>query len=147
MGSGIATFPLLVPPFFIPLYATNLGISTTLGSILLAVFNLSSAVGRIGFGYLGDSIGPASSLFLALLVNSVSLLAIWPVSKNLGTFVAFIVLNGIGGGGFFSTMPSVVSYIYGPKRVSSAFAMIVTGWAFGYILVRAYLCVPCARAY
>jgi len=60
VGSGIATFPLLVPPLFIPLYAPSLGISTRVGSALLAVFNLSSAFGRVGFGQLSDLVGPVS---------------------------------------------------------------------------------------
>ncbi|KIK91439.1 hypothetical protein PAXRUDRAFT_830860 [Paxillus rubicundulus Ve08.2h10] len=29
VGSGIVTFPLLVPPFFIPLYASSLRLSKT----------------------------------------------------------------------------------------------------------------------
>lgn len=54
LGSGLATFPILVPAFFIPLYANSLGASAFTASALLALFNLSSAVGRVGFGALGD---------------------------------------------------------------------------------------------
>ncbi len=39
-----ATFPLLVPPFFIPLYANSVGASASLASCVLATFNLASAV-------------------------------------------------------------------------------------------------------
>jgi MFS family permease len=135
VGSGIATFPLLVPPFFIPLYASSLGISTGVGSTLLAVFNLSSAFGRVGFGQLSDIVGPITSLALAMIVSALSMLAIWPVSNSLAPFVAFIVINGLGNGGFFSTMPSVVGHIYGPRRVPTALAMVVTAWAAGYFMV------------
>ncbi|KAH7923170.1 MFS general substrate transporter [Leucogyrophana mollusca] len=132
-GSGIATFPLLVPPFFIPLYASSLGLSSSLGSLLLALFNLSSAFGRVGFGALCDVLGPLSSLAIALVVSALSLLAIWPVSTALAPFIVFIVINGLGNGGFFSTMPSVVGHVYGP-RISIAFAMVVSSWAVGYIM-------------
>ncbi|KAF8894392.1 major facilitator superfamily domain-containing protein [Infundibulicybe gibba] len=134
VGSGIATFPLLVPPFFLPSYAKSLGISATLGSVLLAVFNISSALGRVGFGYLCDIVGPINSLALSLLLSAVSILAIWPVSNNLPPLIVFIVLNGLGNGGFFSTIPSVVGYIYGPPRVSTVLAMILSAWAAGYIM-------------
>ncbi|KAI0067283.1 MFS general substrate transporter [Artomyces pyxidatus] len=134
VGSGVATFPLLVPPFFIPLYANSLGTSTFLGSALLSVFNLSSAAGRVGFGLLCDKIGPISSLSFALVLSAVSMLAIWPVSGSVAPLVVFIVLNGAGNGGFFSTMPSVVGHMYGQARVANALAMVVTGWAFGYFL-------------
>jgi predicted MFS family arabinose efflux permease len=135
VGSGIATFPLLVPPFFIPLYASSLGISTRVGSTLLAVFNLSSAFGRVGFGQLSDLVGPISSLSLAMIVSALSMLAIWPVSNSLTPFVVFIIINGLGSGGFFSTMPSVVGHMYGPARVPAALAMVVTAWGAGYIMV------------
>lgn len=135
LGSGIATFPLLVPPFFIPLYASSLGLSNGVGSTLLAVFNLSSAFGRVGFGQLGDLIGPISSLSIAILVNGLSMLAVWPISNSLGPFVVFIVFNGLGNGGFFSTIPSVVGHIYGPPRVPTALAMVVSAWAAGYFMV------------
>ncbi|ETW79330.1 MFS monocarboxylate transporter [Heterobasidion irregulare TC 32-1] len=134
LGSALATFPILVPAFFIPLYANSLGASAFTASALLALFNLSSAVGRVGFGALGDRIGPISALALTLLLAAVSMLAIWPVSASLAPLVVFIVLNGIGNGGFFSTMPSVIGHMYGSSRVASALAMVVTGWAFGYLL-------------
>lgn len=135
IGSGIASFPLLVPPFFIPLYASSLGISAGIGSLLLASFNLSSAFGRVGFGYLCDIIGPISSLCLALTVSALSMLAIWPVSTSLAPLVIFIIISGAGNGGFFSTMPSVVTHMYGNSRVASALAMIVSAWTGGYVLV------------
>ncbi|KAI0319530.1 MFS general substrate transporter [Amylostereum chailletii] len=134
VGSGIGTFPLLVPPFFIPLYATSLRTSALLASVLLAAFNLSSAVGRIGFGLLCDQIGPITSLGLALALSAVSMLAIWPVSASVTPLAVFIVLNGIGNGGFFATVPSVVGHVYGQARVANALAMVITGWAFGYLL-------------
>ncbi|KAI0028219.1 MFS general substrate transporter [Vararia minispora EC-137] len=133
-GCALGTFPLLVPAFFIPLYATSLHTSTFLASLLLAVFNLSSAVGRVTFGLLCDAIGPVSSLVLALALSAVSMLAIWPVSNSLAPFVVFIILNGAGNGGFFSTVPSVVGHVYGAARVANALAMVVSGWALGYLL-------------
>ncbi|KAI0303384.1 major facilitator superfamily domain-containing protein [Multifurca ochricompacta] len=135
-GSSIATFPLLVPPFFIPLYANSVGASASLASSLLAAFNLASAVGRVGFGLLGDSVGPITSLVLALTVNALSMLAIWPISSSVAPLVVFIVINGFGSGGFFSLIPSVVGSVYGNTRTANALAMTISGWAFGYFFVR-----------
>ncbi|KAH8829865.1 major facilitator superfamily domain-containing protein [Flagelloscypha sp. PMI_526] len=134
LGGGIATFPVLVPAFFIPQYATSLGISTSTAAFILAGFNLSSFFGRVGFGALCDYIGPVSSLILALLTSAVSMLAIWPVSKSIGPFILFSIISGAGNGGFFSTVPSAVGHIYGGHRVPIALAMIVTAWSAGYFL-------------
>ena len=112
-----------------------MGASAALASGLLATFNLASAVGRVGFGMLGDLIGPISSLVLALTVNALSMLAIWPASSSVAPLVVFIVVNGFGAGGFFSLIPSVVGSVYGNTRTANALAMTVSGWAFGYLFV------------
>jgi predicted MFS family arabinose efflux permease len=64
-----------------------------------------------------------------------SMLVIWPVSSTLGPLIAFVVINGMANGGFFSTMPTVVGSVFGSRRVGVAMGMIVTGWAGGYLLV------------
>ncbi|KAJ3880451.1 major facilitator superfamily domain-containing protein [Lentinula edodes] len=134
LGSAIGTFPLLVPPFFLPLYTNSLGEAASVGSVLLAVFNVSSALGRVSFGALCDVCGPITSLSLALILSALSLLAIWPVSSSLAPLIIFAILNGFGNGGFFSTIPSVVAHMYGPIRVTTVFSMVLTGWAAGYLL-------------
>ncbi|KAF2099591.1 putative monocarboxylate transporter [Rhizodiscina lignyota] len=131
---AIGTFPLFVPPFFLPLYSASLGMSASTGAGLVAGFNFSSAIGRIGFGFVSDMIGPLNSLFIALLLSALSMLALWPVSSSLGPLIAFVIINGAANGGFFSLTPTVVASLFGSARVSVAMGMIVTGWTGGYLL-------------
>ncbi|KAJ7890303.1 monocarboxylate transporter, partial [Mycena leptocephala] len=132
-AGALGTFPLFVPPFFLPLYASSVGLSASTGAGLVAGFNFSSALGRLGCGFASDRIGPVNVLFLALLLSAVSVLAIWPVSTSLTPLVLFVVINGAANGGFFSTMPTVVGSVFGSARVSVAMGMIVTGWVGGYL--------------
>ncbi|CZR54679.1 related to protein MCH2 (monocarboxylate permease homolog) [Phialocephala subalpina] len=134
IAGSIATFPLLVPPFFLPLYANSLGLSASAGAGLVAGFNFSSAIGRLCCGFLSDSIGPVNTLFISLLVSALSMLGVWPVSSSLGPLIFFVIVNGMANGGFFSTMPTVVTSVFGSKRVGVAMGMIVTGWAGGYLM-------------
>ncbi len=138
LAGAIATFPLLVPPFFLPLYSSSLGLSASAGAGLVAGFNFSSAIGRLCCGFLSDSIGPVNTLFISLLVSALSMLAIWPVSDSIGPLIFFVIINGMANGGFFSTIPTVVTSVFGSKRVSVAMGMIVTGWAGGYLMVRQF---------
>lgn len=76
LAGAIATFPLLVshlsisdmrdnsltissqvPPFFLPLYAVSMGLSSKTAAALVAAFNFSSAIGRIGAGFAADRLG------------------------------------------------------------------------------------------
>ncbi|PNP40731.1 major facilitator superfamily transporter [Trichoderma gamsii] len=131
---AVATFPLLVPAFFIPLYGRSIGLSSSTGAGLLAGFNLSSAAGRILCGFLCDKIGSLNALSISLLINAITMLALWPASTTLAPLIAFVVLNGAANGGFFSTIPTVVGNVFGSQRVSVAMAMVVTGWGGGYLM-------------
>ncbi|PVH82230.1 monocarboxylate transporter [Cadophora sp. DSE1049] len=134
IAGAIATFPLFVPPFFLPLYSSSLGLSSSAGAGLVAGFNFSSAVGRLVCGFLSDYIGPVNTLFISLILSALSMLVIWPVSNSLGPLILFVIINGAANGGFFSTIPTVVGSVFGSRRVGVAMGMIVTGWAGGYLM-------------
>jgi MFS family permease len=148
LAGVVATFPLLVPPFFLPLYAASLNLSPSTGAGLVgkllsipnqltnksAAFNFSSALGRIACGFFSDMLGPLNTLFSSLLLSAVSMLALWPISSSLAPLVVFTVINGTANGGFFATMPTVVGNVFGSARVSLVMGMIVTGWTGGYLM-------------
>ncbi|KAF4903146.1 Aspyridones efflux protein apdF [Colletotrichum fructicola] len=134
LAGAVGTFPLFVPPFFLPLYSKSNGLSSSTGAGLVAGFNFSSAIGRICCGVLCDHFGALNVLFASLFLSAVSVLAIWPVSTTLAPMILFVIVNGISNGGFFSTMPTVVGNVFGSARVSVAMSMIVTGWAGGYLM-------------
>ncbi|OAA49200.1 Major facilitator superfamily transporter [Beauveria brongniartii RCEF 3172] len=133
-ATAIGTFPLYVPPFFLPLYANSLGFSSSTGAGLVAGFTLSSAVGRIVCGYLCDMMGAINVLLTSLVLTALSMLAIWPASTTLGPLALFVVVNGLSNGGFFCTMPTVASNVFGSARVGVVMSMIITGWIGGYLM-------------
>ncbi|KAM3511339.1 hypothetical protein MY11210_005012 [Beauveria gryllotalpidicola] len=133
-ATAIGTFPLYVPPFFLPLYANSLGFSSSTGAGLVAGFTLSSAVGRVVCGYLCDMMGAINVLLTSLVLTALSMLAIWPASTTLGPLALFVVVNGLSNGGFFCTMPTVASNVFGSARVGVVMSMIITGWIGGYLM-------------
>ncbi|KAH6975999.1 major facilitator superfamily domain-containing protein [Ilyonectria sp. MPI-CAGE-AT-0026] len=134
LASALGTFPLFVPPFFLPMYTKSLGFSSTTGAALVAGFNLASAFGRIGCGFACDKFGSLNTLFISLMLTAISMLVIWPSSTTLGPMIFFVLVNGMSNGGFFSTMPTVVSNVFGSARVAIAMSMILTGWTGGYLM-------------
>ncbi|KAH6655837.1 major facilitator superfamily domain-containing protein [Truncatella angustata] len=133
-AGALGTFPLFVPPFFIPLYASSMGLSSSTGAALLAAFNFSSAIGRILCGYCCDKLGALNTLLVSLMLTAASMLALWPISTTLAPLAVFVILNGAANGGFFATMPTVVGKTFGSARVSVAMGMVVTGWVGGYLM-------------
>lgn len=113
-----------------------MGMNSNVGAGLVAAFNFSSGIGRLGCGMCCDALGPLNTLFMSLLLSAVSMLVLWPVSTSIGPLVVFVIINGMANGGFFSTMPTVIGNVFGSARVPIAMGMIVTGWAGGYLMVR-----------
>lgn len=132
---AIGTFPLFVPAFFLPLYTNSLGLPSSAGAGLVAAFNFSSAIGRLSCGFACDKLGSLNTLFISLLLSTISILVLWPISLSIGPLVIFVIINGAANGGFFSTMPTVLGNVFGSARVSVAVSMIVSGWLGGYLMV------------
>ena len=133
-AGAIGTFALFVPPYYLPLFAQSLGLSSTTGAGLVAAFNACNAVGRFAGGPLCDKIGTTNTFLITMTLNAVSMLAIWPVSNTLGPLLAFAVLNGVANGAYFTVFPTVVASIFGPGRAAVAMSMSITGWTVGYLL-------------
>jgi predicted MFS family arabinose efflux permease len=131
-AGAVATFALFVPAFFLPLYAYSLGLPSSTGAALLADFNFSTAIDRLVSGFSCDFIGPLNTISIAMLVNAMTMLSIWPVSDTLAPLVAFAIINGIANGSFFTSMLTAVGTLYGSARVPVTMGMIITGWTGGY---------------
>lgn len=141
MGA-IATFPLFVPPFLLPLYISSIGFSSRVAASILAAWNFASALGRIGMGFGADIfLGPVNSMILSLTVIGVSAMALWPFASSLGLLIFFAIINGMGSGGFFSLMPVVVGAVFGDGQLANIMSMLSTSWTFGYFLVRSHACL------
>jgi len=134
VAGAIGTFALFVPPFYLPLFAQSLGQSSSTGAALVAAFNACNAIGRFAGGPLCDKIGPANTLVITMVLNAVSMLAIWPVSRTLAPLLVFAVVNGVANGSFFTVFPTVVASIFGPGRAAVAMSMSISGWTVGYLL-------------
>ena len=142
LTGAVATFPLFVPVFFLPLYSASLGLSSLAGAGLVAAFQFSSFIGRLSGGFVADKAGPLNTLINSLLLNAVSMLVVWPFATSIGPLIVFTALNGVANGGFFATVPTVVGNIFGSARVAVAMGMIVTAWTGGYLLVRRASSLP-----
>ncbi|KAK4561552.1 hypothetical protein LTR86_004231 [Recurvomyces mirabilis] len=134
IGAALSTFTLFVPPFFLPLMARSVGLSSGVGAGLVAGYNACNAFGRFASGPTCDRIGANNTFVIGTLISAASMLAIWPLSSNLTLLATFAVLNGIANGSFFVTMPTVVARMFGPTRAAVAMSQAITGWTVGYLL-------------
>ncbi|KAF5586936.1 monocarboxylate transporter [Fusarium pseudocircinatum] len=133
MSGAVGVFALFVPPFFLPVFARSIGLSASTGAGLVAGFGASTAIGRLFGGWICDRMGAFNALALAALINSVSMLAIWPVSSSLPPLFAFAIINGCANGSFFVALPTAVAAL-APGSAAASISLMTSFWTPGYLM-------------
>ena len=134
LAGATVTFTLFVPPFFLPLFAQSIGLSSKVGAGVVAGFNACTTIGRFIAGPLCDRIGPVNTFAITVVLNAATTFAIWPVSSTLAPLIAFAILNGISNGAFFTTLPTVIVSLVDPSHAAVGMSLSITGWTAGYLL-------------
>ncbi|KAI4189341.1 MAG: hypothetical protein L6R41_001519 [Letrouitia leprolyta] len=134
IAGAIGTFALHIPPYFLPLFAHSIGLSASTGAGIVAAFNGCAAVGRFAAGFACDKLGSTNVLLLTMILNAMSMLAVWPVSETLGPLILFAALNGVANGSFFVAMPTAINRVAPPGKAAVGMGMAITGWTGGYLM-------------
>jgi MFS transporter, OFA family, oxalate/formate antiporter len=100
----------------------------TIGATLIAVASIGNSLGRLFWAWASDSIGRVNAFVALQLSAAVAYLILPHVSSPLlfGALVTYVIAS-YGGG--FGTIPSLISDLYGPKRMSEVHGKILIGWA------------------
>ncbi|RGP64463.1 monocarboxylate transporter 12 [Fusarium longipes] len=133
MAGAVGVFALFVPPFFLPIFARSIGLSASTGAGLVAGFGASTTVGRLAGGWMCDRMGAFNALLLAAFVNSMSMLAIWPVSSSLPPLFVFAIINGCANGSFFVALPTAVATLV-PGSAAASISLMTSFWTPGYLM-------------
>ncbi|KAG4421492.1 hypothetical protein IFR04_005331 [Cadophora malorum] len=135
LASGaIGVFAVYVPSFFLPYVGNSIGLSNSTVSGVVACFNASMAIGRLGSGYACDQFGAINMMLSTMALNAITFFAIWSFSSTLAVLIVFSILNGMANGAFFVTLPTAIARHVGPSRASAAISVTITAWAPGLLL-------------
>ncbi|KAF6822046.1 MFS monocarboxylate [Colletotrichum musicola] len=94
-------FAYYIPSLYLPSYAAGIGLSGTMGALLLAAHNLATVFGQVGFGWLSDRTGNVLVLvFASSFVSSVAGFVIWGFARSLGVLIVFALVFGLFAGAF-----------------------------------------------
>ncbi|KAL5638585.1 hypothetical protein ACGC1H_005301 [Rhizoctonia solani] len=118
---ALAYFPVSL---YMSVYTTSLGLPSVDGTIVLAVFNLATAVGQILFGYFCDLVPYHYIVIVSGAGASLSAYLLWGFAHNLGVIFAFVVIFGTLSGGFSSVWPAASVDIVGPDHQATVPSVI-----------------------
>jgi MFS family permease len=125
IASNIGLFGYFIPYFFLPSYATFLGLSDSQGSALVAVTAACNFVGRILTGFLADRIGKINTNMLFTLITSLSCLLIWTFALTYGSLMAFSCVFGLTSGSFFALLSPITAYLLGMEQFPSGLSLLL----------------------
>ncbi|KAJ1963709.1 hypothetical protein GGI12_001899 [Dipsacomyces acuminosporus] len=131
----------LVPYAYLPEFWTGEGISPQTASILIAIANVASALGRIAMGFAADYIGVLNSLLLSLGISTIATLLIWPFSTSVGVGVVMSLFYGFNAGGYWTLAPLAAGKLFGIEKLASNAGIFYTVSAIG-----AWLGIPVSGA-
>ncbi|KAJ2405899.1 hypothetical protein GGF41_007004, partial [Coemansia sp. RSA 2531] len=108
----------IVPYAFLPEFWVAKGLSSQTASVLIAVANVASSVGRVATGFAADYIGVLNSLVLCLAIASISCFVLWPFATGVGVGVVMGLCYGFTAGGYWSLAPLAAGKLFGIDKLA-----------------------------
>jgi predicted MFS family arabinose efflux permease len=101
------------PSLYLPSYASSIGLSSSMGALLLALLSISQVLGQLSFGFLSDHRLNLNILIItSTVVSSIASLALWGLAHSLAALIIFSFVYGFFGSGYvamWARMGSAVS--------------------------------------
>ncbi|KAI9317608.1 major facilitator superfamily domain-containing protein, partial [Dichotomocladium elegans] len=104
---------LFIPPYFLPLNATSLGLSTAQGSSLASIYSSATIVGRVALGLLGDRIGCLEANCIYAFLTGIFSLTLWVFAKSYNVLAVYSALFGLFGGSYYALCGPITESIVG----------------------------------
>ncbi|KAK1701767.1 hypothetical protein CaCOL14_010855 [Colletotrichum acutatum] len=124
-----------IPALYLPIYATSLGFSGTMGALILAANNLATIFGQLALGYITDRVNNVFILvFASSFIATVATFAVWGYALSLVPLLSFSLVFGVATGGFpclwnkfGSTLSEDPGHIYSFMAFGKGVGNILTG--------------------
>lgn len=95
-----------IPPLYLPTVASAMGLSGTIGALILASNNLACVFGQVGFGYLTDRFHNIFVLVaLSTFAASLAAFTLWGFAHTLATLLMFAIVYGLFAGAYVVYWP------------------------------------------
>ena len=147
MMSMMATSGLMVVSQVGP-FAADFGVKDTLVlglaalPLSLTLSRATNGITRPFFGWVSDHIGRENTMFIAFMLEAVSILLLLLFARNAAVFVVLTGLVFFGWGEIFSLFPSTLTDIFGTKYATTNYGFLYIAQGVGSVLggpVAAYI--------
>jgi MFS family permease len=111
-------------------HVTDIGITATEGAIIISIMGAARVCGMIGLGIIADRTGRKKIAVISTLVQAGAMVwLLW--TQELWMFYLFAIIYGLGNGGLFSGVTSLLGDTFGLERLGSILGLLEIGWGLG----------------
>ena len=111
-------------------HVTDIGISATEGAIIISIMGAARVCGMIGLGIIADRTGRKRVAVISTLVQAGAMVwLLW--AQELWVFYVFAIIYGLGNGGLFSGVTSLLGDTFGLDHLGSILGLLEIGWGIG----------------
>ena len=125
------SFALFVPFVFVGEYATERGVGSVPAAALVGIIGGSSVIGRLGLGSLGDRMDAFKIYLGSFVVMALSHIVWLFAGSSYPALVFYVVLLGLGYGGFIALSPAVTADLFGMEGLGGVIGTLYTAAAIG----------------
>ena len=133
IGIFLGTFAGLLIIGSLGMIASQHGIPSGIVAVGVALFAVANFMGRLSWGVFSDNFGADLSIFLALLFQSIAILALNLFELSDILYLAIASCIGFGFGGNFVLFAKETAQIYGVKNLGIVYPYVFLGYAIAGI--------------
>lgn len=108
----------------------QIGLTATLGAMIVSISTLSNFVGRLSFGFLFEKLRATGTLVLDLLLT-IGALLLMATANTFAVFTICIIVLGFSFGGVLVIFPPLTGQLFGLKYLEINYAIVFLGYAGG----------------
>jgi sugar phosphate permease len=121
-------------------YFSTIGIERTTASLIASGLPILTIFGRIGFGWLGDTIDKRTVVVFSFALTSLGVLLLgFATVERIWVIVTFIIVLGIGWGGVVPMIAGLLKAYFGQQRLGT-----IVGFAGSVMMVGMMIGAPLA---
>jgi MFS family permease len=129
----LMSLALFVPFVFLPGFAEAHGVDHVAAAGLVGLIGAASVAGRLGLGFVADRFGRVLTYVGCYAVMAASY-GIWLAGGSHTSLVAFVLVLGVGYGGFIALSPAVIAELFGVDGLGRLIGATYTSAAFGSLV-------------
>jgi MFS family permease len=111
VGLACESLGYFIPSIYLSSFATSLGLSPSIGTMLVAIINASAVFATVFMGMLCDRLHVTTVTLFSTVGATVAVLLFWGMSTALPLLCIFSILYGFFAGGFISSNVGIIKLI------------------------------------